>query len=214
MHFVKISANPKCEFLTLINFINKARFFNLSQSDHYFHYIEAKRNIGYGLYDTVSETMQYHNQTFYDYALSKSRPRQTNLLRHKCAMDALIYDKPTFETVSLVKEDSIPELFDCMYIPSKSNDMILIIFTQSNNVLNLVENADVKLTSRERTLINMVLRGMTYKTIASFYRLSEGSVKKILTFAYKKLGITSRNDLFAIIIKQYAEVNINDKLST
>jgi DNA-binding NarL/FixJ family response regulator len=59
--------------------------------------------------------------------------------------------------------------------------------------------ASFKLTDREQRLVTYVLKGLPNKEIASLIRVSEQSVKNSLFYVYRKLGVSSRSELFHLI---------------
>ncbi len=62
-----------------------------------------------------------------------------------------------------------------------------------------VDNADAShLTAREREIIALVLDGFTYRYISRRLYISEGTVKKTVHNAYRKLGVSSRIELLKL----------------
>ena len=53
----------------------------------------------------------------------------------------------------------------------------------------------VKLTPREREIVDMVAEGLRNRTIAQRLGISEGTVKLHLHHVYEKLGVTGRVEL-------------------
>ncbi len=56
------------------------------------------------------------------------------------------------------------------------------------------------LSSRERQILGMVVRGLTNHEISSGMFLAESTVKSHLSSAYNKLGVRSRNEAVALIL--------------
>jgi len=59
--------------------------------------------------------------------------------------------------------------------------------------------ATFKLSEREQRLVTYVLKGLPNKEIASLVGVSEQSVKNSLFYVYKKLGVSSRSELFHLV---------------
>ena len=57
----------------------------------------------------------------------------------------------------------------------------------------------LSINERERTLIIYVLKGMPNSQVASLLQISEQAVKSALYALYRKLGISSRGELFHLI---------------
>ncbi len=58
---------------------------------------------------------------------------------------------------------------------------------------------NLALTEREQRLVTYVLKGLPNKEIASLTSVSEQSVKNSLFYLYRKLGVSSRSELFHLI---------------
>lgn len=61
----------------------------------------------------------------------------------------------------------------------------------------------VKLTPREKEIIDAVLAAASNRVIATRLGISEQSVKNRLTSIYKKLGVTSRVQLILTVMRSH-----------
>jgi DNA-binding NarL/FixJ family response regulator len=59
--------------------------------------------------------------------------------------------------------------------------------------------SSLNITEREQRLITYVLKGLPNKEIAALTSVSEQSVKNSLFYLYRKLGVSSRSELFHLI---------------
>jgi DNA-binding NarL/FixJ family response regulator len=59
--------------------------------------------------------------------------------------------------------------------------------------------ASLALSEREQRLVTYVLKGLPNKEIASLLTVSEQSVKNALFYLYRKLGVSSRSELFHLV---------------
>lgn len=72
---------------------------------------------------------------------------------------------------------------------------IFISCVNSSEKVRLRAGDTAKLTKREREVLDYVVSGVTNRYIAYGLGIAEGTVKKIVYNAYKKLNISSRNEL-------------------
>lgn len=63
----------------------------------------------------------------------------------------------------------------------------------------------VKLTPREREIIDAILGAASNRAIAQRLGISEQSVKNRLTSVYKKLGVGNRVELILVLMKSVPE---------
>jgi DNA-binding NarL/FixJ family response regulator len=61
----------------------------------------------------------------------------------------------------------------------------------------------VKLTPREREIIDAILGAASNRAIAERLGISEQSVKNRLTGLYKKLGVGNRVELILVLMKEH-----------
>ncbi len=200
---VKISDYPQREFLTIISTIPRSRFYLLSQSDHYFKYISQIQKTAYCWYDLTENEIRQCNNMFRIYFPDNQPDKLKKLVECKAAQTAIKLDKLRCEMLELALIDDIPEYFDCLFMPTYPGNTLLIVIAHNDQVLQSIEYAADKLTVREYELVGMALKGASCRSIANCLKISEGTVKKTLAGAYKKLKVTSKHDLLAVIFKQY-----------
>ena len=73
--------------------------------------------------------------------------------------------------------------------------------TKINKVLFFIKDGEV-LGSREREILEMILENKKRKEIASELNLSENTIKTHTRTLYSKLGVTSREELFALLVRK------------
>ena len=81
------------------------------------------------------------------------------------------------------------------YGENGSQNVILNIIPRANAVLPEAGDMPKGITEREQQVINLAAKGCTNRYIAHKLLITEGTVKKTLHNAYKKLGIKSRMEL-------------------
>jgi len=92
--------------------------------------------------------------------------------------DRLHYD---FTIIPIIKENKVIKAF--------------VICMNTTEKLKLSKKTNVNLTKRENEVLELVVDGNTNKFIAFKLKITEGTVKKLLSNSYKKLGIHSRSEL-------------------
>ena len=66
-------------------------------------------------------------------------------------------------------------------------------------------DARPRLTPRERSLMQLLLRGLANKEIGSELNLSESAVKAALRVLFEKVGVRTRSQLVRVAIEQYRD---------
>lgn len=79
---------------------------------------------------------------------------------------------------------------------------ILLTLDPAYEVTNNGKELILKLTKREREILSFVAEGYTNKFISSKLNISEGTVKRIISNGYKKLGISSRVELAKLYLTE------------
>ena len=62
-----------------------------------------------------------------------------------------------------------------------------------------------KLTERDRTVMRLILKGLTNREIAENLEVSEGAVKASLRQVFEKLSVRTRAQLVKVILEQYRD---------
>lgn len=91
------------------------------------------------------------------------------------------------------------EEYICYAIPETEDESIMIALLPETESGKLSKLALKQLSNREREIIELVIDGYTNKYIAKRLRLSEGTVKKTIYNAYKKLNVNSRMELLNLV---------------
>ena len=81
-------------------------------------------------------------------------------------------------------------------------DGVLLTLDPAYEVTNNGKELILKLTKREREILSFVAEGYTNKFISSKLNISEGTVKRIISNGYKKLGISSRVELAKLYLTE------------
>ncbi len=111
---------------------------------------------------------------------------------------ACLLRQPVSEQVRLANADGTVMFFHLNINPILRGDCVvklLIASTDTTEKMKLSMRMNVKLTARESQILEMVANGDKNKFIAYRLDISEGTVKKIISNAYKKLHISSRSEL-------------------
>ena len=82
---------------------------------------------------------------------------------------------------------------------NSSLNAVLTIIPSANAVSPDTSDTSKNITEREQEVINLAAKGCTNKYIAHKLLITEGTVKKTLHNAYKKLGIKSRMELIRLL---------------
>ena len=78
---------------------------------------------------------------------------------------------------------------------------VLVFERRTNNEIAITEVCDrFGLTRREQEAIQLLLRGLTTKEIASFMRISPNTVKSFLRLVTVKLGVSTRSGIVSKIL--------------
>jgi two-component system response regulator DesR len=67
-----------------------------------------------------------------------------------------------------------------------------------HSLCHIPDNRPAALTPREQQALTLAQQGLPNRAIAASLQIQEGTVKKLLSGVYAKLGIQSRYDLFRL----------------
>lgn len=70
-----------------------------------------------------------------------------------------------------------------------------------NKLSKILQFVKAPLAIREREILELILKNKKRKDIATELMLSENRVKTYTRALYSKLGVTSRNELYNLILK-------------
>ncbi|MBQ2677130.1 MAG: response regulator transcription factor [Clostridia bacterium] len=119
-------------------------------------------------------------------------------------LDRCIDEKKNItETVALRNQrgEILYHSLNCIPINRNGNiEQIFCTAVPNDNTNNIIDSFSKLLTPRELQILQLVLEGYTNKYIGISLKISEGTVKKIIYNAYKKLGISSRIELAKMFI--------------
>ena len=107
-------------------------------------------------------------------------------------------EKPQTLQCSFQLENDKFAYYNVSFVPLLSGERIKKIFVttaDTTEVLKLKDRLNVKLTKREEEILSLASNGYTNKYIAYLLGVTEGTVKKIISNGYRKLGISSRPEL-------------------
>ena len=90
--------------------------------------------------------------------------------------------------------------YSVVFIPFLSRDsLVMAVMAEKTSVLSAADKLMERLSPREKEVVQLVLEGKRNADIAAALAIAEGTVKKILSNAYDKLGIRSRVELVRMI---------------
>lgn len=122
-------------------------------------------------------------------------------------METVNSGTPTHAQICL-KIDNHSVFYSISIIPVHGEDAVKKLFINCVNTtetLRLSEKHMEKLTKRENEMLELVASGHTNRYIAYQLGIAEGTVKRTISNAYKKLNVTSRSELVKFFL---SDVNI------
>lgn len=92
--------------------------------------------------------------------------------------------------------------YDISFIKSSSGRVskAFVLLIHSLGLAKLAKNMDHPLTQRECEMLQLVCQGVTNKSIAKTLKIAEGTVKKTLYNAYRKLDVQSRAEAVHLLL--------------
>ncbi|GHU81200.1 hypothetical protein AGMMS50284_0220 [Clostridia bacterium] len=85
-------------------------------------------------------------------------------------------------------------------IPIESQNKIFVLLFEVKNKSQTPDYIFAILTKRENEVMNLLVHGYTIKYISYDLKIADGTVKKIISNIYKKLGVNSRVDLMIQVL--------------
>ena len=214
---------PKNHFTLLVTFFPLYRQFSttvLCCARDIMAEIEAKTQIQVLLEEynalftaTANAVAIFNCENPYYPILEKCNPRMLELsqqfaydkLFHSSIWHNVIRTHSTQEDMFSVAAQSKTLHFKVIIIPIIRDGIIskaIISIFDITDQVNLTNKNSIKLTKREEEIISYVITGEKNDFIAAKLCVSVGTVKKTLSNAYKKLGITSRVELINYLHSQ------------
>lgn len=134
----------------------------------------------------------------------KYSARLKNIIQNSSVEKSLFSNTPSHGSLEVETNSGEMKHFSIYCVPyhSENNSReILVTILHAENSAQTSELIDTNkgITNREQEILNLAATGCTNRYIAHKLIISEGTVKKTLYNAYKKLGITSRMELIKLM---------------
>lgn len=99
-----------------------------------------------------------------------------------------------------IRSDLVPKAEPALKSPAPIDIAMMPLEEKITKVLSTLSYGEM-LTSREREILELVLKNKRRKEIAEELRLSENTIKTYTRTLYSKLGVNSREELYALLVK-------------